>query len=118
MGGGRLAGGLSIGGLAAITAREYARTYASDTGEKSRVEIEPLAGFAGIARRFVSVGSAGGVEVERVAGQDPTAQPGVVDLLREVQAEPIGELQRKLERALGLVQPPQLREQPAEGLVD
>ena len=46
---GRLAGGLSVGGLAAITAREQAHTWDSTTSAFGSTEVSPVTGF-GVAR--------------------------------------------------------------------
>ena len=46
---GRLASGMSLGGLAAVTGRESARTYDTATATYGRVPVAPLAGY-GVAR--------------------------------------------------------------------
>jgi len=46
---GRLASGTSIGGLAAVTRREHARTFDEETGVFTRERVAPVAGF-GVAR--------------------------------------------------------------------
>ena len=46
---GRLASGMSLGGLAAVTGRERARTYDTATATFGRVTVAPLAGY-GVAR--------------------------------------------------------------------
>jgi hypothetical protein len=46
---GRLASGASLGGLAAVTAREDARSYDLETGTFSKVEVAPVTGY-GVGR--------------------------------------------------------------------
>jgi len=46
---GRLASGASLGGLAAVTAKEEARSYDLETGKFSKVEVAPLTGY-GVGR--------------------------------------------------------------------
>ena len=46
---GRLASGMSLGALAAVTARETARTYDTTTATFARVPVAPPAGY-GVAR--------------------------------------------------------------------
>ena len=53
---GRLASGLSIGALAAITPREYALTWDSVAGEQGRVAVEPPSMF-GVVRLQQDLGS-------------------------------------------------------------
>ncbi len=43
---GRLASGLSLAALSAVTAREYAETYDGDSQRRGEWEVEPLTGFA------------------------------------------------------------------------
>ncbi len=54
---GRLSSGLSIAALAAATEREYASTYDTTTGVKSKVEVEPAA-FFGVAKLQQEFGEA------------------------------------------------------------
>ncbi|HWO57625.1 MAG TPA: DUF5916 domain-containing protein [bacterium] len=42
---GRTAGGLSIGALSALTAREHARTYDKSTDQEAEIEVEPATGY-------------------------------------------------------------------------
>ncbi|HLM66563.1 MAG TPA: DUF5916 domain-containing protein, partial [Longimicrobium sp.] len=60
---GRLPGGLSVGALAALTAREHARTYDPQTGAFGRVEVEPPAAYAvgRLQQQFGTRGSTAGV---------------------------------------------------------
>lgn len=46
---GRLASGASVGGLAAVTGREEARSYDVTTGQFSKVEVAPVTGY-GVGR--------------------------------------------------------------------
>ncbi len=46
---GRLPSGLSVGGLAAVTEREFARTFEVGTGDERQFEVEPLT-FYGVGR--------------------------------------------------------------------
>lgn len=52
---GRLASGLSIGAMGALTPREYARTYTVGSGQFADVAVEPPAGF-GVVRVQQEVG--------------------------------------------------------------
>ncbi|MBV9110888.1 MAG: hypothetical protein JO306_15885, partial [Gemmatimonadetes bacterium] len=60
---GRLPGGLSVGALAALTAREQARTFDPATGVFGRVEVEPPTeyGVARLQQQFGRLGSTAGV---------------------------------------------------------
>jgi hypothetical protein len=52
---GRLASGLSLGAMAAVTPREYARVYSTSTGQFSDTAVEPPAGY-GVVRLQQEVG--------------------------------------------------------------
>jgi len=54
---GRLAGGLSVGALGAVTDREYADVQDDSTGERRRVKVEPRTGY-GVLRLQQEFGSA------------------------------------------------------------
>jgi hypothetical protein len=60
---GRLPSGLSVGALAAVTAREHARIYDEETGAESSVEVEPLTayGVGRLEQQFGAAGSTAGV---------------------------------------------------------
>src|SRR5439155_1381995 len=55
---GRLPGGLSVGVLAAATARERARTFDTATGAFGRVDVEPATGY-GVVRLRQELGKTG-----------------------------------------------------------
>jgi len=55
---GRLPGGLSVGVLAAATARERARTFDAESGAFGRVEVEPPTGY-GVVRLRQELGKTG-----------------------------------------------------------
>jgi hypothetical protein len=60
---GRLPGGLSVGALAALTAREHARTFEPETGAFGRVEVDPPTayGVGRLQQQFGRLGSTAGV---------------------------------------------------------
>jgi uncharacterized protein DUF5916/cellulose/xylan binding protein with CBM9 domain len=55
---GRLPGGLSVGVLGAVTAREWARTFDTATGHFGRVVVEPPTGFS-VVRLSQEMGKSG-----------------------------------------------------------
>ena len=73
---GRLASGMSLGGLAAVTAREYVRTFDSATATFGRVVVAPPAGY-GVVRVQQELGASRSVvgvtltAVHRDLGGDP-----------------------------------------------
>src|SRR5258706_8958160 len=73
---GRLASGMSLGGLAAVTAREYVRTYDTATATYGRTLIAPPAGY-GVVRVQQEFGASQSVvgvtltTVQRDLGGDP-----------------------------------------------
>jgi hypothetical protein len=73
---GRLASGMSLGGLAAVTAREYVRTFDSATATFGRVVVAPPAGY-GVVRVQQELGASRSVigvtltTVQRDLGGDP-----------------------------------------------
>jgi len=73
---GRLASGVSLGGLAAVTAREYVRTYDTTTATYGRTVVAPPAGY-GVARVQQEFGASRSVvgvtltTVQRDLGGDP-----------------------------------------------
>ena len=73
---GRLASGMSLGGLAAVTAREYVRTFDSATATFGRVVVAPPAGY-GVVRVQQELGASQSVigvtltTVQRDLGGDP-----------------------------------------------
>ena len=73
---GRLASGMSLGGLAAVTQREYVRTYDTATATYGRTVVAPAAGY-GVARVQQEFGASKSVvgvtltAVQRELGSDP-----------------------------------------------
>jgi hypothetical protein len=60
---GRTPGGLSVGGLAAVTAEESARFYDSGTGIEDQARVEPLTGWGvlSLEQQFGNAGSTVGI---------------------------------------------------------
>lgn len=79
---GRLPSGLSVGVLTALTAREHARTFDTETGAFGRVEVEPLTayGVGRLQQQFGGLGSTAGVIVTGVR-RDLATDDGLARLL-------------------------------------
>ena len=72
---GRTPGGLSVGVLGALTAREYARIFDSGTGIEDQVRVEPATGWGvlSLEQQFGSAGSTVGISGTAVR-RDMTAE--------------------------------------------
>lgn len=85
---GRLRSGLSVGGLAAVTGAESARTYDTLSGVRSRVPVEPLTayGVARLQQEFGPASSTAGLSLTGVRRAISSGSPLRNSLAREAYA--------------------------------